>query len=134
MPVFGAYNLTLSLGGGGASSKEMREQNLKSFGFTQTIKFGILPGDRTFRKFSEYGFSFSKKEFSGKTTHDGENIEISTDMSVLEFYYTLYLRKFYLEFGYSRTFIENDVSGELTASQETAVKNIYNLGKPKSGQ
>lgn len=123
----GAYNLTLSGGGGGASSEEMRDQKLKSYGFTQTIKFGVIPGDTSFRSFSEYGVSFAKKSFKGNTKHDSENIEISTDMNVLEFYYTLYVKKYYFEFGFSRSFIENDIKGDLTSSQKVAVENIYNI-------
>ncbi len=124
---FGAYNLTLSVGGGGASSEEMRDQKLKSYGLIQTIKFGVIPGDISFRSFSEYGVSLSKKSFKGNTRHDSEKIEISTDISVLEFYYTLYMKKYYFEFGYSRSFIENSVKGDLTNSQQIAVENIYNI-------
>lgn len=125
--VHAAYNLTLNVGYGFASSQEMRDKNLSLTGLSQKVKFGVLPGSQGGSSLSEFGVSFANQSFKGNTEHDGVDIEVIAEMSVLEFYYTHYMNDIYLEFGYSRSLIKSDVEGELSNSQKIAVENIYDL-------
>lgn len=124
---YASYNLTLNLGYGLASSKEMRDKKLYLTGTSQKVKFGIIPGSFKGRSLSEFGVSFANQSFKGATEHDGVDIEVSAKMNVLEFYYTHYFKSLYFELGYSRSFITSEVDGSLSDSQKTSVKNIYNL-------
>lgn len=120
-----SYVLTGEFGYGLASSEEMRKQNLSGSGMNQKVKLGTT--NKAGSGMSELGLGIGSKKYSANTEHDGQDITLATSVSILEMYFTYYLKSFYLELGYSRNVFETEIEGDLDSNQETAVKNIYDL-------
>ena len=76
---------------------------------------------------SEFGLGLGSRSYSADTEHDGQDITLKTKASIIEIYFTYYLKNLYLELGYSRSIFETEIEGDLDSNQEIAVRNIYDI-------
>jgi hypothetical protein len=102
-------------------TKELNNRNGKAAGTSQMFKVGMLNGSQ------EIGLYSNTIESSVNITHDNTENELTTSINSVGGYLAFYKNSLYIEFGYGKASVKENIDSDLTGTSLTALKEIYDL-------